>query len=210
MTGSGLTAGAGIAVGTRTTVAEDCTDEKCPLEKKSKDTAELIYNESNSAIENIKEGLKTANEDVHCEYKVNDNDYLVMMAVDCDFGFDGSGCGRTDYSYGVTQTDNYAAKMEWEVSLSNDDTEDAVSYLRAGHEIFSVLSSVLPVKYAHGAILFVAAVASGYTANKLESANDGCGVEFEYESPEIKPGEPMDSSWKNDSDLNFWLHTQQG
>ena len=209
MTGSGLTAGAGIAVGTRTTVAEDCTDETCPLDKHSEDYAELIYDEMNDAVEKVKNGLEEANNDDHCKYHMNDDKVLVMQPYECNFGYDGSGCGKTDYEYEETQTGNYSAKSTWEVYLSDDDTKKAVEDLRANYYVFNILSVVLSKKRAHGAILFAAAKASEYSADKLESTNEGCGVKMVLEAPCIDPGDPMDVSWDSGSDLDFDLHPQQ-
>jgi len=209
MTGSGLTAGAGIAVGTRATVAEDCTDEKCPLDKHTEDYAELIYDEWNGAVKKVKNGLEKANNDDHCKYHMNDNKVLVMQPYECNFGYDGSGCGKTDFEYEVTQTGNYSAKSTWEVYLSDNDTEEAVEDLRGNYWAFNILSVIISKKRAHGAVLFAAAQAQKYSADKLESTNEGCGVKMVLEVPSIKVGDPLDKSWDSEGDLDFDLYPQQ-
>jgi len=207
MTGSGLTAGAGIAVGTRTTVAEDCTDETCPLDKHSEDYAELIYDELNSAVEKVKNGLQEGNDDDHCEYHMNDDKLLVIQPVECNFGFNGAGCGRTDFNYRVYQSNsNYEYRTRWTVYLSDDDTGQAASYLRNNYKIFSIISTVLPRDKAIAVALF--AQVNKYTANELESTNEGCGVRIRFDCPIITSGNPLDYSWENESELQFGLHPQ--
>jgi len=205
ITGTGLTAGSGIAVGGGSAVAADCSEEKCPLDKQTDDYAELIYDEMNSAVELVKEGLEEGNNDDHCEYGYNDDALLVIKPVNCHLGFDGSGCGRTDSSFRVNSNED---TWRYAIYMSHDDTKQAVSALRDGYEFFTIAATILSKKRRHGVILFAAAQASKYTADELESTNEGCGVKILMKCPIVDTGNPMEESWSRRSELDFDLHPQ--
>jgi hypothetical protein len=172
--------------------ADDCSNEKCPIDRIDSSTCEVIYDSYNDTVETVKDGIEEYMNYEDCDYWIRDNN--VYMDDGCVWGLSGDGCGESSISYTVPSApqDDY----EYDIKLSSEDTDEFETLLENGNNAGWALTGAM-ISTQNYPIAAGAAIFAYYTSQlhaDVQDARDGCGVVISMDHDFPNPGKPLDEA----------------